>query len=36
MEKKSGRIEAEEWIHSNAERLGEEPRFFQESIARLK
>jgi len=35
-EKKSGRIQAEEWIHSNAARLGEEPRFFQESIARLK
>ena len=35
-EKKSGRSLAEDWIHTNAARLGEEPRFFQEAIARLK
>ena len=35
-EKKSGRSLAEDWIHTNAARLREEPRFFQEAIARLK
>ena len=35
-EKKSGRSLAEDWIHANASQLGEEPRFFQEAIARLK
>jgi hypothetical protein len=35
-EKKSGHILAEEWIHSNAPRLGEEPRFFESAIEQLK
>lgn len=35
-EKKSGRGLAEDWIHANASRLGEEPQYFQEATARLK
>jgi TPR repeat protein len=35
-EKKSGRGQAEEWIRSNAARLGEEPRFFSAAIEQLK
>ena len=35
-EKRSGRSLAEEWIHSNAAYLGEEPRFFPGSIENLK
>jgi TPR repeat protein len=35
-ERKSGRSLAEEWIHSNAAQLGDEPRFFPGSIENLK
>jgi TPR repeat protein len=35
-EKKSARSMAEQWINSNAARLGEEPRFFPGSIEHLK
>ena len=35
-ERKSGRTLAEEWIHSNAPHLGEEPRFFETAIEQLK
>jgi len=35
-EKKSGRSQAQEWIHSNATRLGEEPRLFPSAIEQVK